>query len=181
RGRSAPPLSKDAAFMGIMRWAVYNRLKAIYTNVQLTYGYITKHTRIANGLEKNHRTDARCVSGNPHAKPDDTWYFFKQVRRQNRQLHKANPVKGGIRKANKAPRTLFGFQLFDKVLYEGQECFIFGRRTSGYFDLRKLDGTKVSASAYCRRLKLLERADTFLVERRVSGFLPGINSGVSAA
>jgi len=167
--------------MGIMRWAVYNRLREIFPNVRLTYGYITKNTRIINGLEKNHRTDARCVSGNPQARPDDVWYFFKQVRRQNRQLHKGNPIKGGIRKTNKAPRYLFGYQLFDKVLYEGQECFIFGRRTSGYFDLRKLDGTKVSASASYKKLRLLERANTFLSERRESGFLPGINSGVSAA
>jgi hypothetical protein len=175
------PSFRDAAFMGIMRWAVYNRLRELYPIVRLTYGYITKNTRITNGLEKNHQTDARCISGNPLAQPDDVWYFFKQVRRQNRQLHKANPIKGGIRKTNKAPRYLFGYQLFDKVLYEGQECFIFGRRTSGYFDLRKLDGTKVIASASYKKLRLLERANTFLCERRESGFLPGINSGVSAA
>lgn len=58
----------------------------------------------------------------------------------------------GIRKENKAPRYLLGYQLFDKVLHEGQECFVFGRRTSGYFDLRKLDGTKVSASASYKKL-----------------------------
>ncbi|QNB45362.1 HNH endonuclease [Thermanaerosceptrum fracticalcis] len=172
---------KDAAFMGIMRWMVYNRLKTIYPYVRLTYGYITKHTRIANGLEKNHRTDARCVSGNPQAQPDNTWYYFKQVRKQNRQLHKANPIKRGIWKANKAPKYLFGYQLFDKVLYEGQECFIFGRRASGYFDLRKLDGTRVSPSVSCKKLKLLERASIFLCERRNSDFLPGMNSGVSVA
>ena len=35
---------RDATFMGIMRWAFYNKLKEIYPNVSLTYGYITKHT-----------------------------------------------------------------------------------------------------------------------------------------
>ena len=106
---------RDAAFMGIMRWAVYNELKEMYPNVKLTHGYITKHTRIQAGLGKNHRVDARCISGNPLAEPLNSWYFFKQVRGQNRQLHKANPKKG-IRKANKAPRYVCGFQLFDKVL-----------------------------------------------------------------
>ncbi|WP_287195433.1 HNH endonuclease [Syntrophothermus sp.] len=172
---------RDAAFIGIMRWAVYNRLKASYPNVSLTYGYITKHTRITNGLGKTHRTDARCISGNPQAKSDGTWYFFKQMRGQNRQLYKANPIKGGIRKANKAPRYLFGFQLFDKVLYEGQECFVWGRRASGYFDLRRLDGTKISPSASCKKLKLLERASTLLCERRACDFLLGMNSEVSVA
>lgn len=156
---------RDATFMGIMRWSVYNRFKDLYSNVSLTYGYITKNTRIRNSLEKSHIVDARCISGNPLAKPDDSYYYFKQVRKQNRQLHKANPKKG-IRQANKAPKLVYGYQLFDKVLYEGQECFIFGRRSSGYFDLRKLDGTKVHASASYKKLQLLERANTLLYERR---------------
>jgi len=88
----------------------------------------------------------------------------------------------GIRKANKAPRYLFGFQLFDKVLYEGQECFVFGRRTSGYFDLRKLDGAKVSPSINWRKLKLMRKEgkrlpprDEFRGFRRV-GFMMSISA-----
>lgn len=162
---------RDAAFMGIMRWAVYNRLKALYSNVKLTYGYITKNARITNRLEKSHIIDARCISGNPLAKPDNNYYYFKQVRKQNRQLHKANPKKG-IRQANKAPRHVHGYQLFDKVQYEGQECFIFGRRSSGYFDLRKLDGTKIHPSANYKKLRLLERASTLLHERRKGNSSP---------
>lgn len=42
----------DATFMGIMRWNFYNKLKALYPNVNLTYGYITKNTRINNNLPK---------------------------------------------------------------------------------------------------------------------------------
>lgn len=33
---------KDAAFMGIMRWSFYNKLKELYPNVKMTYGYIGK-------------------------------------------------------------------------------------------------------------------------------------------
>jgi hypothetical protein len=65
------------------------------------------------------------------------------------------------------------------VLYEGQECFIFGRRTSGYFDLRKLDGTKVRASAIYKKLKLLEKSTTLLCERRDA--VSSLEVGVSAA
>ncbi len=43
---------RDTAFMGIMRWAFYGRLKEIYPNVHMTYGYITKNTRIKNNLPK---------------------------------------------------------------------------------------------------------------------------------
>jgi hypothetical protein len=54
---------KDAAFMGIMRWAFYDKLKEIYSNVKMMYGYITKNTRIDNKLGKAHRIDARCING----------------------------------------------------------------------------------------------------------------------
>ena len=37
---------RDAAFMGIMRWSFYNRLKNEYLNVSMTYGYITKNKSI---------------------------------------------------------------------------------------------------------------------------------------
>jgi hypothetical protein len=72
--------------------------------------------------------------------------------------------KGGKRKLNQAPRYVKGFQLFDKVKFEGQECFIFGRRSSGYFDLRNLDGKKIHASANYKNLKCLEKRASTLTE-----------------
>lgn len=156
---------RDAAFMGIMRWAFYNKLKELYPEVSLTYGYITKNTRITNNLPKEHSVDARCISGNPLATSDAT-YLFKQVRGQNRQLHKNTILKGGIRKANKSPRYVKGFQLFDKVLYQNKECFIFGRRSTGSFDIRRLDGTKVSDGVSCKKLKLVEKAKTLLIQKQ---------------
>ncbi|MBQ7557743.1 MAG: HNH endonuclease, partial [Lachnospiraceae bacterium] len=139
---------RDAAFMGVMRWGFYNRLKALYPGmVSMTYGYITKNTRIQHGLEKSHAVDARCIAGHPETEALRYWYCQRKMRCHNRQLHKANVLKGGIRKNNQAPKEIFGFRLFDRVRYKGQECFVFGRRTSGYFDLRYLDGKKVHASA----------------------------------
>jgi len=158
----------DAAFMGIMRWTFYNRLKERYDNVTATYGYITKHTRIENHLPKEHYTDARCISGNAAAKSEGIVYFQKKVRCHNRQIHKFKILKGGIRKRNQAEYEIFGYHLFDKVLCEGEEGFIFGRRTSGYFDVRKLDGTKISAGISYKKLKLLDTNHRILTERRVA-------------
>jgi len=155
---------RDAAFMGIMRRAFYHDLKQTYPNVDLTYGYITKNTRIRSGLEKDHCVDARCITGNPAAVPLEQYYRQKAVRRHNRQLHKATIAKGGYRKANQAPKYVHGFQLFDKVRYMGRECFVFGRRSSGYFDLRLLDGTKVHASARVKDIVLLVQAKSLLTE-----------------
>jgi hypothetical protein len=67
---------------------------------------------------------------------------------------------------NITSRYVLGFQRYDKVLWQGQECFVFGRRTKGYLYLRKLDGTKVHGDAPANRCRLLESARTFLVERR---------------
>jgi hypothetical protein len=57
------------------------------------------------------------------------------------------------------------------VTYQGRVGFVFGRRSSGYFDLRRLDGTKIHASANCQQLKIVQRASALLVERRAA-FLP---------
>ena len=158
---------RDAAFMGIMRRTFYNRLKDLHPGmVSMTFGYITKNTRIRHQLVKTHAVDARCISGHPNAEPLGYYYLQKKVRCHNRQLHKATILKGGIRKKNQAAYEVKGVRLFDRVRYNKQECFVFGRRTSGYFDLRHLDGTKVHASASWKQLKLLSRDNTILTERR---------------
>lgn len=159
---------KDATFMGVMRWAFYNRLKEIYSDVNMTFGYITKNTRITHGLEKSHRVDARCISGNPLAKPSDEWYYQKKVRCNNRQIHKAKILKNGKKKLNQAPYIVKGYRLFDKVSVNGVECFIFGRRATGYFDLRKLNGDIVNRSTSYKKLKLLQKRKGLLIERRTA-------------
>ena len=160
---------KDATFMGIMRWAFYNKLKEIYPNVNLTYGYITKNTRIKNSLPKEHYTDARCISGNPKAISSGTVYYQKKVRCHNRQIHKNTILKGGIRKRNQAPYDVMGFRLFDKVKWKGQNCFIFGRRSTGRMDLRLLNGTKINASVGYKNLKIIEMRKNYLIEQRKVG------------
>lgn len=164
---------RDAAFMGIMRWSFYKRLKKEYPNVSMTFGYITKNTRITNNLPKEHYVDARCISGHPQAKPMGYYFYQKKVRCQNRQIHKSNFLKGGRKKLNQAPFLVRGFRLFDLVSYEGSLYYIFGRRASGYFDIRKLDGTKVNkGSIICKKLKLINTQKTILTERRNSGSIP---------
>ena len=160
---------RDATFMGIMRWAFYNKLKEIYPNVSLTYGYITKNTRIESGLPKDHYIDARCISGNPKAVSDGTVYYQKKVRCHNRQIHKNTILKGGNRKRNQAPYEVMGFRLYDKVKWKTQSCFIFGRRSTGRMDLRLLDGAKINASVGCKNLRLLEMRKNILIEQRKVG------------
>ena len=162
---------KDATFMGIMRWSFYNKAKEIYVpkgiEVKLTYGYITKNTRIKNNLAKEHYVDARCISGNPSAVSDGTVYYQKKIRCHNRQTHKNTILKGGYRKTNQAAKYVKGYKLFDKVKYKSKEYTIFGRRTTGYFDIRTLDGKKVNkGSISYKKLKFIENQNSYLIERR---------------
>jgi 5-methylcytosine-specific restriction endonuclease McrA len=159
---------RDASHMSMMRWKMYEEATSLYAGVKLTYGYLTKKTRIESKLEKSHGADARCISKNPLAQTDGTHYLLKYVRRNNRQLHKTTIRKGGVRQRNTAPKYVHDFRLFDCVKYEGRPCFIFGRRNSGYFDLRTLGGTKIHASASYKKLVRVQRASSCLVERRGS-------------
>lgn len=159
---------KDASFMGIMRWSFYNELKTLYSDVSLTFGYITKNIRIKNNLPKEHYVDARCISGHPLAVSEGTYYYQKKVRCHNRQIHKNTILKGGVRKRNQASYFVKGFRLFDKVMYKGQECFIFGRRSTGSMDLRLLDGTHINASVSYKKLELIESRKNYITERRTA-------------
>lgn len=161
----------DAAFMGITRWAFFNRVKETYEPlgimVNMTYGYITKNTRIEHNLPKDHFIDARCISGHPDATSDGTIFYQKKVRCHNRQIHKQKILKGGIRKRNQAPYLVKGFRLFEKVKYHGKQYFIFGRRSSGFFDIRTLDGTKVNkGSVSYKKIISLDMPRHYLTEER---------------
>ena len=164
---------KDAAFMGIMRWAFYNKLKEQYPNVGLTYGYITKKKRIETKLPKEHYIDARCISGHPGVTTNNDVYYQKKVRCHNRQLHKATILKGGIRKNNQAPKRVKGFQLFDTVSYKNKFFFVFGRRLNGFFDIRTLDGAKVNnGSLSCKKINLVCHNNGWITERGEPHFSP---------
>ena len=165
---------RDAAFMGIMRWTFFNRLKAQCPELEVrnTYGYLTKNTRIRCGFAKTKTTDAFCIAGNLTAKRLGDYFFQKQTRKHNRQIHKMMPTKGGIRKRWQAPYEVKGFRLFDKVRYEGREVFIFGRRLRGDFDLRTLSGERISSGAGYRKLKLVETKKTYLTEIRKEDAIP---------
>lgn len=161
-------------FMGIMRPTVLNRLKGSHPELEVcsTYGYLTKHARILHGIAKSHCADAFCIAGNLGAERLGEFFFQKQTRRNNRQIHKLTILKGGMRKRNQAPYEVKGFRLFDKVACKGEEGFVFGRRTSGSFDVRKLDGARISAGISCKKLRLLEKRRTFLTEIRKEEALP---------
>ena len=166
KGKKRGRTYRDAAFMGIMRKTLLERLrKEIDIPITETYGYVTKYWREKVRLEKSHINDAICISKHPYAEPLDIYYQTKAVRHHNRQIHKVNFSKGGTRKLNQAPYLVKGFRLFDKVSYQGKEYFIFGRRATGYFDIRTLDGIKVNkGSISYKKLRIQDTKNAYLKE-----------------
>lgn len=136
---------RDTAVMNIMRWAVYERAKEEFENVHLTYGYVTKHTRIENGIVKTHAADAFCIAKNVHAMRLSSFFMCRCVPRHTRALHVATPKKGGIRRSRIASHKIgkSRFQRFDMVRWKSKECFIFGS-TNGRPILRNVYGNQVA-------------------------------------
>lgn len=166
--------TRDATFMGIMRKTLIERLRAeLPIRIVETKGYITKYTRVEHlKLDKTHTNDALAIAQGRRGfgvkeltaiPQSDYIYHIRPVRHHNRQLHKAIILPGGIRKNNQAPRYVRGFRLFDKVSYLGEDCFIWGRRNSGSFLLKLLDGTKVKDGVSCKHISILERSTNYLI------------------
>ncbi len=146
---------KAETFMSIVRWGLVAETKSIPT-----FGYITKKRRIELELEKSHVNDAFVIARGDKQKRHES-FSIKQVRKCNRKLFKG--ARSHIK--NTVPRFIKGFQRYDKVMWKGVECFIFGRRSTGYFDLQKLDGSKIHSSAKSVDCTLLESTKSFLIER----------------
>ena len=85
------------------------------------------------------------------------------VRRHNRQIHKFKILKGGKKKMNQSPFEVFGFRLFDRVMFDNQYYFVYGRRASGYFNIRDIDGKNPKDIIY-KRLKLY-RSKRFILQK----------------
>ena len=161
----------DAAAMNVMRWRVYDELIAsLGVPVRLTYGCLTKRSRIANGIEKSHTADARCISGNPTSVPAEEVFLLRELRRHNRKVMKSNLLKGGRWKRNQAPGEIKGFRLFDTVafprpVHNGVTAYVHGRRTSGYFVIKDMDGNTVSDSISYKNLRLIRHSNRYLFNK----------------
>jgi len=143
---------KAEAFMTM----VWRRLVELL-GAAIRYGYETKQARADAGLNKSHVNDAFVVAGGCYQNRTVP-FLVKQVRKQNRKLY--NGPHSGRRST--AARFVRGFQRYDKVLYKGVECFVFGRRTNGYFDVRDLYGARIHDGAKAKDCVLLETASTLL-------------------
>lgn len=157
---------RDASVMNIMRWAVYEQAKAEFENVHLTYGYVTKHTRIKNGIEKTHCADAFCVSKNVKAVRLGSYLKCRCLARHTRALHLCVPQKGGIRRRDIASHWIgkSRLQRYDTVEWNGVKCFIFGS-TNGRLYLKDIDGNKVTPNPHVNKKTVI------FIHRKINNML----------
>ena len=155
---------KDATFMGVMRWALYNKVKELYSDVHMTYGYITKNIRIKNNLPKTHYIDARCISGNPLAVSDGKIFLIKKIRRHNRKIFKDKTLKGDVRKRNQCPYTMFGYHRYDIVKWNGNICYINSLRTKGSFQIKDLSNNEFKKEITYKKFVKIQHRNGFIIK-----------------
>ena len=162
KGKRLPASSrslKDATQFNVFKSRVLEAVKPWGIPVSVTFGSRTKEKRAKLSLEKGHDTDAFLIAGGEYQVRLERCLLIRFVRRQNRKLFRGarSHVRNTIREAK-------GFRRFDMVRFKGQLGFVFGLRSTGYFDLRILNGTKVSASASWRGCRKMRSQQTMLVQ-----------------
>lgn len=162
---------KHEEAMNKMKQQLIDRAKIEFSNVNFTYGYITKNTRISCGIEKSDSSDAFCIAGCVSASRQPYLFKCRCVRRHNRSLHVCNPQKGGKRRSNLAPHWIGNtrFQRFDIVKWEGNRCFIFGS-SGGRLYLKDIEGSRVTQSAKvsAKQVRFLSRKKGSMIMQELS-------------
>lgn len=159
---------------------VQSRLKKSNWNFEETFGFETKYKREQTlKLPKTHVFDAIaiCANDNEKLQPTAAIFFKKHVSKGDYQQ------TSGIRSEKKIPTgKLFGIKKFDSIETPQGKGFVQGKRSSGYFALTRLDGTKVHSSANVKKdCKRISARTTTLLEKVNPGFLLAMNGEVSAA
>lgn len=154
---------RDAAFMGIMRWKLLDELSLVFPNVEKTYGYMTKSSRIANEIEKSHINDAFCIAGNFKAVRKDNFIRMIKVRSHDRVLYKACFTKGGKKIKTRGNYIVHGFRNFDVVNTPNGIGFITTRRKDGDFVVSNTKKDKIYRGS-CKNIQLLIKSANILME-----------------
>ena len=101
------------------------------------------------------------------------WMYYHPIRKMYLQLSldrvqapgkgTLSILKGGIRKSNQAEKYVFGYRLFDKVQFNEQDCFIWGRRTTGIFTIKTINGKMIKDGISFKKLKFVEKSTSYLI------------------
>ena len=167
---------KEMPFMNCLKNHLYKRLKEVFSETYITYGFYTRRQRNKLGLKKSHVNDAIAITRIiPQKEQKYALYQTKQVRKKNRSLHQANPQKGGIRQKQNTQFVVVKNKKWckwDKVEYSGQICFISGFAKNNVYlkdinsnGIGKKDKTGKTTSVAVKNIKLLSRNNNFITNK----------------
>ena len=119
--------------------SIRKQLLRHYPDAIETFGFITKENRQLLGLPKSHIIDACVIASQGKSFDWNLWYFKKRhIPKQERILCK------GIRGEKQIiTGKILGFRRYDKVQYCGIDCFVKGRRSSGFFILSDVNNNSI--------------------------------------
>lgn len=150
---------KPEIFMTMVRWKIVNALGCKHT-----YGYITKHNRIKQGLQKSHINDAFITAGGTTQERCKSC-IVKQVRRNNRSIQiNRKGFKPSIR------RQRYKLQPNDLVRYNGGEYRVKGVHCYGS---RVVLENKLSIAV--KKLELICYGKGFQFLSHQNGILEGVS------
>lgn len=140
------------------------------TNVEETFGFVTKEHRQLMELPKEHYFDAVAIATEG-----------KEARFQTNQVLFKKCVSDGDYQQTKGVRSeqviptgkLFGFRKFDKVQYKGEEYFIKGRMSSGYAILMDMEGNKVDVKPipkFSKMQRVSARKSWITIQKTIPSF-----------
>jgi hypothetical protein len=75
-------------------------------------------------------------------------------------------LKGGKLKKNQADYKVFGYRLNDVIKYQGNRYYIGGRRSSGNFNIRSLEGDRKLDISYKKLRFMYEARRLFMYNQR---------------
>ena len=135
---------RAAAFMNNIRWKLVNIL-----NCNWTYGYITKHNRIKNGLEKSHVNDAFVIANGNNQKRSKA-HKLMETRRNNRSIQtNRKGYKPSVR------RQRYKLQPNDLVRFKNIVCRVKGVFNYGKW-IRIVTKTNEMINTNIKNVKLLK-------------------------
>lgn len=156
-GKISGVSNRYCAWVSASRRYTEQILFSLFKTVECSSGGRTKYNREYLGLPKGHHYDALCVGSVPETGYKDmtNGYYFvaKAIGRGSRFRGKINSCGIITVKLCRSPKRRFGFQNGDIVRavvpygkYQGTHVGRVMTRTSGYFDVRKTDGSLISTS-----------------------------------
>ena len=154
---------KENTRLNILKDRIYKELIKLGYKVKKAYGYETKMKHIQLGLNKEHQIDARIIADNCYkrSKHDVRVYYMKKIRNHNRKIYKDRIYKRNKKRKNQSVYEIYEYRRYDIVKHENRYWYINGLRSSGSFQLKRLNVIGELNRNY-KKMDLIQRVSKYI-------------------